>query len=142
MTKISDIMSRNVAYLRQSDTVQAAAQLMANRNIGALPICDGQRLIGVITDRDIAVRCAAQNLPAAEFRAMDAMTGHLQWCFSDESVEDAKKKMEAAQIRRLPIVDRDYQLVGMLSLGDLAIREGDAQHTLAEISKPPASPMH
>lgn len=142
MTKISDIMTRGPAYLRSEETVQAAAQMMADMDIGAVPICDGRRLVGVLTDRDIAVRCVAKNQSASESKVSDAMTDEVRWCFEDDSVDDAKQKMESAQIRRLPIVDRNHQLVGMLSLGDVATREGGTQETLAQISEPsqPRSP--
>ncbi|MGZ8466943.1 MAG: CBS domain-containing protein [Candidatus Binatia bacterium] len=102
-------------------------------SVGALPVCDGERIHGVITDRDLAIRLVAEGRDPARTRVSDIMTPGVSYCFDDQSVEEAVMLMEAEQIRRLPILNREKQLVGMLSLGDLAIRtEGTEDEDLAD----------
>ena len=87
-----------------------------------LPVCDGQRLVGSITDRDLAIRAIADGCDPVSTPVRDIMTPNVFWCFDDQGIEEAAQLMEEKQIRRLPIVNRDKQLVGIISLGDLALR--------------------
>ncbi|OVZ58826.1 CBS domain-containing protein [Pigmentiphaga sp. NML080357] len=133
--QIAEIMTRDVAYLSADESVQRAAQLMADLDIGAVPVCDGRRLVGVVTDRDIAVRCTAAGAPATT-SVREAMTPHVSWCYEDEEADTVKAKMRDEQIRRLPILGKNNELVGMVSLGDLATKTGGTDETLAGISEP------
>ena len=133
-------MAPEIVYL-DAAAVEAAAK-MRELDVGSLPVCDGERLEGIITDRDIAIRLVAEGLDAATTKVSDIMTPGVTYCFDDQSVEEASTVMQAEQIRRLPIVNREKQLIGMLSLGDLAVRSAGskdqklADETLIEISEP------
>lgn len=104
--KISEVMTRNPEVVRPDATVQEAARKMDALNVGALPVCDGDRLIGMITDRDITVRATSAGEAPDRFRVKDAMSANVDYCYADDSVGDAAEKMQDRQIRRLPIVDR------------------------------------
>jgi CBS domain-containing protein len=137
MTVISDVMTRDVTVVCPGDSVQRAAQLMAEWNVGALPVCDGKRLVGMITDRDITVRSTAAGKDPNSVRVADTMSDKVYWCFDDQRVGEALQEMGDIQIRRIPVVDRNMQLVGIVSLGDLAIRDdANVQDALEEISFP------
>jgi len=138
MTQVSQVMTRGVRTMSPRDTVQLAAQAMDELNIGAVPVCDGERLVGIVTDRDITVRGVAQGRPADRAPVSEVMTEEVCWCYEDQSIEEVAKEMSEIQIRRLPVVDREKHLVGMVSLGDVAVKAdriegGDA---LADISQP------
>jgi CBS domain-containing protein len=112
---------------------------MKTLNIGSLPVCENRRLLGVITDRDITVRAVAAGQDPSTTKVSDAMTPELIYCFEDESVKEAAKLMERYQIRRLPILNREKHLVGIVSLGDLAVETGKDKlsgEVLEEISEP------
>ena len=136
MTRLSEIMTREPAYVTDQETVRGAAELMADLDVGELPICDGRRLVGVVTDRDITVRCTAKGVAPEQANVRDAMSDNPVWCYEDETVEHAKSLMERRNIRRLLVVDEDKQLVGVVSLGDIAVKAGDSGDTLAGISEP------
>ena len=103
----------------------------------SLPVCDGRRLRGMVTDRDITVRATAAGLPPDTTRVRDIMSDNVWWCFDDDDVDHIVELMSDHQIRRLPVVDRDKHLVGIVALGDLATdREGDASRALHRISTP------
>jgi CBS domain-containing protein len=137
MMKVSEAMTRDVRVTSPEETVQQAAQTMASLDAGVLPVGEKDRLIGMITDRDIAIRGIAQGKgPDAKVR--DVMTEDIKYCFDDEEIEEVTRNMAAIQVRRLPVLNRDKRLVGILSLGDIAIgpdgkRAGDA---LRGISRP------
>ncbi|WP_428853163.1 CBS domain-containing protein [Imbroritus primus] len=136
---LRDVMSSKPAYLSTDESIQRAAQLMQQLDVGSLPVCDGRRLTGIVTDRDITVRCTAAGHDPAKTRVGDAMSSDPLWCTEDDAIEDACRKMAEHQVRRIPVVDRDHQLVGMVSLGDLAVKSDDAQGTseaLKDISQP------
>ncbi|WP_294636761.1 CBS domain-containing protein [uncultured Aquabacterium sp.] len=141
MTQVSQAMTRGVRSIAPHDTLVAAAQAMDELDIGALPVCDGDRLVGMLTDRDIVIRAVAQACAIEQTKVADVMTEDTVCCFEDQSVDEVQSQMADAQIRRVPVVDRDKHLVGMLSLGDLAVKssEGEAGKTLGAISEP-ASP--
>lgn len=137
--KINEIMTSEVKVIKPETSLQDAAGFMRELSIGALPVCDGQKLIGMLTDRDIVVRGVAQGLDAATATAAECMTAEITFCFDDEELETARGLMKDQQIRRLPVVDREKQLVGILSLGDLAIKTDEvlqAGETVREISEP------
>jgi len=137
--RVSQVMTRNAECIRPDATVQEAAGRMKTLDIGSLPVCDNDRLVGVITDRDIAVRSVADGRDPRADRVQGTMTPDLVYCFEDEDAEDAAKKMREKQIRRLPVLNRDKRLVGIVSLGDLAVETHDenlAGRTLEDISEP------
>jgi CBS domain-containing protein/osmotically-inducible protein OsmY len=136
--KARDVMTREVITVSPSDTVRRAAQIMKDADIGSVPVCDGQRLQGMITDRDIAVRVVAAALPVDTTQASQAMTSEVFWCYEDDDIADVLDKMGDQQVRRIPVVDRDHKLTGIISLGDMAVqRSGDqVQDALEEISTP------
>lgn len=136
--KISEIMTREVETVSPGDTIQAAAKMMDELNVGVLPVCDGQRLVGVITDRDITVRATSVGKAPDACKVAEIMTAEVDWCLEDDMVDEAAEKMQARQIRRLPVIDRDKRLVGILSLGDIATDAGRGvtAETLKDISQP------
>lgn len=138
MKQVKDVMTRGVRTLGPQDSVVLAAQAMEELDVGSLPVCDGQRILGMVTDRDIVVRGVAQDLVPGQTRLEDVMSAEVEWVFEDEGLAEVAAKMQQLQIRRLPVLDRDKRLVGILSLGDLAAR-GDVQQAgaaLADISEP------
>jgi CBS domain-containing protein len=138
MQQVKDVMTRDVRSMSPQDTVLLAAQAMEQLNVGALPIVEGARVTGVVTDRDIVVRGVALEMPMATTPLSEVMTGQVECIFEHEGLEEVIAKMQASQIRRLPVLDEAQRLVGMLSLGDLAARSDPemAGFTLAEISEP------
>ncbi len=138
MKQVKDVMTRGVRTLGPGDSMVLAAQAMEELDVGAVPVCDGQRILGMVTDRDIVVRGVAQDLAPGKTRLEDVMSAQVEWVFEDEGLTEVAAKMQQLQIRRLPVLDRDKRLVGILSLGDLAAR-GDVQQAgaaLADISEP------
>ena len=136
MQKISDFMTRNVQVVRPDETLQRAAQVMDELNVGSLPVCDHSGLIGIITDRDITVRATAAGMSGTT-AVGDVMTDRARWCTGDQSVQEAMQQMVDVQIRRLPVLDAQRQVVGIVSLGDLATRHsGHVAAALRRISDP------
>ncbi len=133
MRLVSEWMTRGVRALSPRDTAQQAAQAMDELNLGAMPVCDGDRLIGLVTERDIAVRVVARGLPPGSTQVGLLMTVDLHWCHEDQSIDEVLDQPGPRTVRRLPVVDQAGRLVGMLALGDLAaaaaraLRERDAQ---------------
>lgn len=131
------IMTLTVESVSPETSLQEAAQRMKELDVGPLPVCtsDG-RLVGMITDRDIAVRATAQGLDPALTVVRDVMSDQVVACFEDQDVEEAIRLMEEMRVRRLPVLDSDNRLVGIVSLGDLAIRANKSQATdvLREVS--------
>jgi len=138
MTQVNELMTRGVRTAAPTDTLCDAAQAMEELDVGVLPVCDGDRLVGVVTDRDIAVRGVAQKLPPESTHLDAIMSGQVRWCFDDVSVEEALRTMGELQIRRLPVVDRERRLVGVLTLGDAAAKADapEAGERLGQISQP------
>ena len=120
MTKIRDLMTPDVEPIQKGDSLQHAAQRMDELNVGALPVCEGRKLVGMITDRDITVRAIAAGLSPQDTQVCDVMTEPPRCCHADESVDDVMRQMGEVQIRRLPVLDADDRLCGIVSLGDLA----------------------
>jgi CBS domain-containing protein len=123
--KISEVMTRGVECTPPDATLQQAAERMKSLDVGALPVCDNDRLAGVLTDRDITVRCVASGKDPRTTRVRDVMTPEIVYAFEDQDVAEAARIMKDKQIRRLPILNRDKRLVGIVSLGDVAVETGD-----------------
>jgi len=135
--RVSEAMTRDVYVANPDETIQQAAIAMAGLDAGVLPVGDEDRLIGMITDRDIAIRAVAGGRgPDAKVR--DVMTTDVKYCFDDQEIEDVTLNMGEIQVRRMPVVDRDKRLVGILSLGDVAVIDGDgvAGEALSLVSRP------
>jgi CBS domain-containing protein len=141
--QIKDIMTQGVETVSPDATIADAADTMRNLDIGALPVCDGVRLVGILTDRDMIIRAVAEGRDPKTTRVSSCMTRDVLYCFEDENTEDAEKLMQEKQIRRLPILDRDKQLVGIIALADVATKTDDAAETartVREISQ--VEPAH
>ena len=123
--KVSDVMSTDVETVRPDQMVRDAARFMLQADAGSIPVTEGNRLVGMITDRDIAVRGVALGY-GPETPVSELMTSGIVSAHADELIEEAARKMGEAQVRRLPVIDHDQRLVGIVSLGDLA-RETDEE---------------
>ncbi len=136
--KLREIMTSEVEVIHPNDTLQTAARKMHDRDIGFLPVCDGDRLIGVLTDRDIIVRALAEGMDSKAMLGRDLVTSPAIYCFDDQSVDEAAKLMHDNQIRRLVVLNRDKQMVGVVSLGDLAVNADDklSGEVLQSVSEP------
>ncbi|MEW6296415.1 MAG: CBS domain-containing protein [Thermodesulfobacteriota bacterium] len=137
--QLKEIMTQGVDVISPDATLQEAAAKMKTLDVGPLPVCDGDRLVGMLTDRDIAVRAVAEGRDPTTTPVREVMTPEVIYCFEDQSVEEAAKLMEEKQIRRLPILNRNKWLVGIVSLGDLAVGTGDQQlagEVLEQVSEP------
>jgi CBS domain-containing protein len=139
--QVKDVMTKGAECVRPDDTLQDAARKMKGLDVGPLPVCDNDRLVGMITDRDITVRAVAEGKDPRSARVRDAMTEGVCYCFEDDDVADAARLMKEKQIRRLVVLNRDKRLAGIVSLGDLAVETGDehlAGQTLEHVSQPTA----
>ena len=137
--KVLDVMTSGVQLANPTDTLQTVAQQMAQLDVGVMPIGEGRRVQGLVTDRDIAVRGVAQGLDV-NTPISQVMTGNLEYVMADDDVDQAHDKMSAAQVRRLPVLDQNQELVGIIALGDLASQDRkEAGATLEEISEAPAN---
>jgi CBS domain-containing protein len=131
--QIREVMTQGAEVVPSNAPAVKAAEKMRELDVGSLPVCDGDRLEGVVTDRDIAIRLVAEGFDPSATKVSDIMTPGVTYCFDDQTIEEAAAVMEAHQIRRLPILNRQNRLVGIISLGDLAIRtEGTEDEELAE----------
>ncbi|MEM5440101.1 CBS domain-containing protein [Paraburkholderia diazotrophica] len=138
MTTVAQVMTRDAVTIGPTQSLRDAATLMEELNVGSLPVCDGADLVGMLTDRDIVVRAVSQGLSPDE-SIEGIVSGPPNWCYETDDVEEVRKKMEGAQIRRVPVLDNEKRLVGILSLGDLATStDGGAYKTLSAISTPSA----
>lgn len=134
--KVSDCMTRDVEITNPDMTLREAAKLMADCDTGVLPVGENDRLVGILTDRDIAIRAVASGKgPDAKVR--DAMSGDVCWCFEDEDIDDALERLAEEQIRRMPVLSRGKRLVGIISIGDLSDSAQPQQtgRTLGAISR-------
>jgi len=139
--KVSECMTREVRIANPAETLREAAQLMAELDAGFLPVGENDRLIGIITDRDITVRAVGTGRPP-DAKVRDVMSQEVKYCYADDDVDDILYNMAELQVRRLPVVDRDKRLVGVISISDLAINGQNERtgETLGEIARP--SGMH
>lgn len=138
MPQLTDLMSRDVKVISPEMTIQEAASQMRAGDFGMLPVGEDDRMIGSVTDRDIAIRAVAAGKDGST-KVREVMSEGIFWVFEDESVEAAAKIMSERQVRRLPVVDRNKRLVGIVALGDFAVESSEikpAAEALSEISKP------
>jgi CBS domain-containing protein len=128
--QVSEVMTRDITIASPEDSLREAAAMMADIDAGALPVGEDDRLVGMLTDRDITVRAVAEGRVPDECRVGEIMSPEIRYIYEDESLEDAARNMAELQVRRLPVLSREKRLVGVLSLGDLAVRQkraaGDA----------------
>lgn len=134
---VKEAMSRDVHTINPEQNIQEAARIMLDIDVGALPVGENDKLVGMITDRDIAVRGVATGKPPSS-RVRDVMSKEVKYCFEDEDTAHIARNMASQQLRRLPVVDRNKRLVGILALADLATvaKTGHATAALSGISQP------
>ena len=138
MQQLKDLMSRDVKVISPDMSIQDAARKMRDGDFGMMPVGEDDRMIGTLSDRDIAIRAVADGMDA-DTKVRDVMSEGIAWAYEDDSVEQAAKIMSEWQVRRLPVVDRDKRLVGIVALGDFAVESSDIQpvaEALSEISQP------
>lgn len=134
--KLSEFMSRNVQVVDPDCTLQEAAQTMKDLDVGGLPVCAGQKIEGFLTDRDIVVRGLAEGKDPTSCKVSEIMSPQISWCYEDDTAQNAGKLMRDKRIRRLLVMDRSKKLVGIVSLGDLAVESGeDTSPVLERISE-------
>jgi CBS domain-containing protein len=129
-------MTRDVKLVSPTQTIREAARMMAELDAGVLPVQQDDRLVGMITDRDIAVRAVAEG-KSPDTLVQDVMSNEVLYCFDDQEIEDVARNMGEVKVRRLPVVNRDKRLVGIISIGDLALKEEQTMtgSVVAHISK-------
>ncbi len=135
--KVGEIMTRGVEVAKPDDTIQQAAGRMAELDAGVLPVGENDRLVGMLTDRDIAVRAVAQG-KGPDTKVREAMTPEVRYCFEDEDLDDVVRNMGENKVRRLPVMSRDKRLVGIVSLGDVALYAdcGQTDAVVSAVSEP------
>jgi CBS domain-containing protein len=139
MRQVRDVMTEQVTIVRPDAPLLDVARIMRDEDIGAVPVADQDMLVGMVTDRDIVVRgVASGGVEAATAR--DVMSPQIRYCMEDQSLDDALRDMGELQLRRLPVVDRDMHVVGIVSLGDLSrgAQPSEAGESLKDISQPAA----
>ena len=122
--KVSEVMHSGVNWVTPNAKLAEIAKIMSENDIGAVPVGDNDRLVGMLTDRDIAIRSFGKGLDPLSLTAKDVMTKEIVFCRSDDSIEDAIRLMEIKKIRRLPVISKQKRMVGMLAIGDLSHRAG------------------
>lgn len=136
MRTIAEVMTTDVEVITPEESLREAARAMADLDVGSLPVCDGKKLIGMITDRDITVRAVAEG-KSIDTPISEVMTEDVVWCNETDTVDDVLLQMGDAQIRRIPVIDEDRNLVGIVALGDLALEEAEeVDEALRDISMP------
>ena len=138
MTTVADVMTRGVRTMAPSDTVVKAAQAMDELNVGVIPVCEGQKLVGMVTDRDIVVRGVAQEGDPKTLKLGDVMSTNVRCAREDDDIDQVLSEMADTQIRRMPVIDAQQQLVGIVTLGDIAAKDvdDDVALSLGDISTP------
>lgn len=138
--KVKEIMTRDIDVVSPETTLRDAAERMQSLDVGVLPVCDQDRLVGVITDRDITVRATADGLDPFATQVGEVMSrDDLITCSMDDDVEAATQRMRDKQVRRLPVLDQEHRLVGILALGDLVVDQENREvssETLKAVSRP------
>lgn len=132
--KVHDAMSRDTELASPEDTLKIAAKKMRLCGGGILPVAEGDRLVGIVTDRDIVVRCIAEG-KGPDTKVREAMTRDVKYCFEDDEVEAVCRNMSDIQVRRLPVMNRQKRLVGIVSLGDLTQEQPKAAMALHGITQ-------
>jgi CBS domain-containing protein len=135
--RVQDVMTPNVKLTSPDQTIKDAACMMAEIDAGILPVAQGDRLVGMITDRDIAVRAVARDLPPST-PIEQVMSREVLYCYDDDDTDDVAENMSQIQVRRLPVLNRDKRLVGIVSIADLAVKDGPecAGEAVSGISEP------
>jgi len=134
---VREVMTPDVVVASPDDTLQHAAEMMVDIDAGVLPVGEKDRLVGMLTDRDITIRAVAAGKSPADCKVREIMSPEIKYIYEDESLEDAARNMSELQIRRLPVLSRDKRLVGIVSLGDLALKKkGPAGDALKGVSRP------
>jgi CBS domain-containing protein len=140
MATVAEVMTGDVRSMTPQQTLVEAARLMDELNVGVVPVCEGDRLLGMVTDRDIVVRGIARELDPKQCKLADVMSGHVRTARPDDDVDEVLGEMANAQIRRMAVVDANDRLVGILSIGDIAAKspgdEEDVALSLGDISSP------
>jgi CBS domain-containing protein len=131
MTTVADVMTRGVRSMSPSDSVARAAQAMDELNVGVIPVCEGDKLVGMVTDRDIIVRGVAQERDIKSTKLADVMSTNVRCAKEDQDVDEVLSQMAETQIRRMPVVDKQDKLVGIVSLGDIADKDSGDEAPLA-----------
>lgn len=142
---LKELMTEDVQICRPEDSIARAAQVMQTANVGLVPVCQGDKLVGVITDRDIVLKAVAAEKNIQSTRVSDCMTTQVITANPEMDAHEAADLMAQHQIRRLPVIDKGGRLVGIVSLGDLAtvsIHENEAGYALSEISEPSQPQTH
>jgi CBS domain-containing protein len=137
--QVGDLMTRSVELIAPSDSIQEAARKMADEDFGVLPVAEFDRLVGVVTDRDIVTRAVAWGRMPDKTYVRDVMSKDVTYVFEDDSSDEAARKMARLQVKRLPVLNREKRLVGILSLGDMAtmrLTREVASEALSAISRP------
>lgn len=140
MTTVADVMTRDVRSMTPNDTLMQAARAMKDFNIGAIPVCDKDRLVGMVTDRDLIVRGVAEDLDLKSAKLADIMSGDVRTVRESDDVTEVQSKMTRAKIRRMPVVDPHNHLVGIVSLGDVAATYSSG-HELIAVPEHAAGPV-
>lgn len=138
MTQLRELMTRDVKVITPDMTIGDAAKKMRDGNFGMMPVEENDRMIGTISDRDIVIRAVAEGMDFST-KVRDVMSKGIAWAYEDETVEEATTIMSERQVRRLPVVNREKRLVGIVALGDIALERSEiepAAEALSEISKP------
>jgi CBS domain-containing protein len=130
---VQEAMTPHAEWVTPDISLKDAAQRMRDKDIGCLPVGEENRLVGMLTDRDIACRAVAQGLDVSTTKVADVMTKGITWCFDDESVDNVVERMEEKQIHHIPVLSREKQMIGILSMSDLALRS--PQTLLAKVSR-------
>ena len=134
---VREVMTPCVVIASPDDTLQRAAEMMIDIDAGVLPVGENDRLVGILTDRDITIRAVATGKVPSECKVRDVMSEEVKYIYEDESTEDAARSMANLQMRRLPVLNREKRLVGILSLGDLALKKkSSAADALTGVSRP------
>lgn len=137
--ELREIMTRDVEVVNAGASLKEAASKMKVLDVGLIPVCDGDRLQGILTDRDITIRATADGRDPKKTKVTDVMSTDLAYCLEEQEIEEAVSLMEARQIRRIPILNQDKRLVGIVSLADIAVHVRNRElsgETLEEISEP------
>jgi CBS domain-containing protein len=132
--QLKDVMTRNVQLTDPGTTLKSAAALMRDGDLGLLPVGENDRLIGTLTDRDIVISAVAEGKDPNSTAVRDAMSEGIAYCFEDQSVDEAADVMRERQIRRLPVLNRDKRLVGIVALADLAVESGSIKPAAQALS--------
>ena len=122
--KVRDVMHEGATWVEPGTSIGELARIMRDEDIGAIPIGENDRLIGMVTDRDIVVKGLLDGIDVASLTARDVMTGPILYCRADQEVEDAVRLMEEHEVRRLPVIDENKRMVGILALGDISSHAG------------------